>query len=229
MSVLSLSLEILNSGFANSTLVTTKVIISLPDSNYTFKMQEIQHSFAYFDREKPTQTAIPNAEMNNYNGTFLSVTLKNSVIPARAVARYVLNLERGKKGNTASDFPPVLMVYQVITLLGDSIATPELRLAETYAEINYTLRSFVPITVLPPPGNSTDESNKQYSAVVIGLSVAGGLFLLGTILVAVFFLVRWLLNRKKQAQSPIPAFEEAPKALEAGTIDLEMDQTPNQL
>lgn len=192
-------------------------------------MQEIQHSFAYFDQEKPTQTAISNAEMSNYNGTFLSVTLRNSEIPARAVARYVVSLERGKKGDIVADFPPILMVYRVITMLGDSITTPELRLAETYVEINYTLRSFVPITALPLPNNSTNESNKQYSAVVIGLSVAGGLFLLGAVLTAAFFLVRWLLNRKKQAQSPIPAFEEAPKGLEAGTIDLELDQTPNQL
>jgi len=226
MSVLTLSVEILNSGFRNSTQVTTKVVVSVPEANYTFEVQEVVLSFAYLDREKPTQTAVPIVKSEKLGGNSLVISLISSLIPARSVARFQLNIERAKIAN-AVNFPPIVLLFQVLTLPGASIAAPEWRLPGTFVELNYTLRATVPVPVLPLPSNSTDSG--QYTAIVIGLSVAGSFFLLATVLVAVFFLIRWLHNRSKSIQTPIPAFEEAPKALEAGTIDFELDQTPNQV
>lgn len=220
LSVLILDIEILNPGFRNSTPVTTTVEIDLPAVvNYTFNIQKVKQSVIYLDSDKSTHSADPSVSLYSVSPNSYQVLLTTDTISARSIAHYTLSLER-EKIPSASDFLPILIQYRVSTT---SNSTSSWFSSETYRELNYTLYESV-------PSKSKDSTERQYTAVVIGLSVAGGVFLLVIVIVTGVLFVRWvILRNKRQSPSPIPRFSEVQKSVEPGTIDLELEQTPNQI
>ena len=231
LSVVQITVVVSNIGFTNLTGVDIRVTVEIPASNYSFALQPVWEASSCLDIKSGTAKVNMTADVRQESDTLFDFKLPSDVLANRTEAFYYIALERAKLPNMTS-FPPIIANFTV-TALPQSVNTVTDWMSGVCSKtVSFSLSETVPVTIVPTvvprnPDNSSDEG-KDYSPIIIGLSIAGSVLLLSAVAVSAFFIWRRCKRRPEKEMRMIPPADNQFRGLEPSGITLQMDMTGNQ-